>query len=217
MSQNSSKKCNKCNTEKQISEFNVDHSKPSGLSAWCKACKTKYSKKQYKNLVTGNKACGVCHRELPIKEFGLREDNTIFSGKPYRTCTKCRQSVKNSKQNSKDFGDSGAMAFVIGAEIKHEDKSLDLLLNIKKERAGWTYQQAAYFMDGITQAAEDGSINLKKIYAQYGSGRGPQACESLFKELKQAAANKMTLKAYWQAGRPYRAGAKVILEAKRKK
>lgn len=176
-----------------------------------------------KNSSNKTKKCNICHAYLTQDKFGIRKDNSIHNGEPYKTCIRCRHNAKEramlGKSNS-SISSSGPVAFVKGRKIEGEDRKLDILLQLQTEKGtGWTYQQAQYLMEGLIEAANNtGVINYNSLFRKYGSGKNTASCNTMLKELKQAAAKSMTLKQYWEAGRPFKSNpaAKVLVPGKKK-
>ena len=176
-----------------------------------------------KNLSSKTKECNVCRRTLPVNQFGVRKDNTIFNGRAYKTCNGCRQGYQEKKELAKSSAPvlrSGPVAFVKGRKIEGEDKKLDILLQLQTEKgSGWTYEQAHYLMEGLLEFANTtGIVNYNQLFRKYGSGKNAASCNTMLKEVKQAAAKNMTLKRYWEAGRPFKhnPAGKVLVPGKKK-
>ena len=169
----------------------------------------KYSEKRRAIM----KKCSACGETKPGTEFW--RDNAASDGFVSK-CKKCSVENRISNKNAGKFAKSGSVAilpnFLKSSEV---DADLSLLLQVKRERAGWTYQQALGLMSGITEAGKTGMIDFERVFARHGSGYSNSSCYSLLKELKRAAENKLSLKEYWQKGRPYRIGNKVVYKGKK--
>ena len=78
------KKCTKCKVEKELSEFNKDKSRKSGLQCHCKQCKKEHFKKHYQPKIKNNqiktdslnrliKECTKCKIEKELNEFSKKK------------------------------------------------------------------------------------------------------------------------------------------------
>lgn len=166
-----------------------------------------------------NKHCPICGKEKSFDQFNKNKAGK-FGLETY--CRMCKSiKVKQWRLNQQTGGGdklprAGAIGFTSKYTENDQDKDLNFLLDIQRpSKVGWTYQQASHLIDGLQEAAKTGVIDFKRVFAKHGSGKTEQACFSLLKELKEATKNKMNLKAYWKANRPFRPGGKVLLEGKK--
>lgn len=86
---------------------------------------------------------------------------------------------------------------------KVEGIELDFLLLRHPTKKGWTYKKAKSLVRYLRT-----SWNIKNIAIKVGFSEA--SCKQLIVELKKAAKAKMTLEVYFEKGRPFRVGRKVI-------
>ncbi len=124
------KKCSRCGTLKNESEFPKDRTRKDGLHQRCKACKNAYSRKHYKTIQNvqdsgeSMKRCSSCGELKARSEFS--KDRTKKDGL-YHLCKVCRsayrreakkvkktvrKSSKVSAAGNYDNGDVGVLAIV---------------------------------------------------------------------------------------------------------
>lgn len=90
------KTCNKCNVQKQITDFDRDSALKDGRKKYCKSCRTISQKKLYRRAVTRDPIdlsavleCSVCASSKPASEFPKKPRTRRGVG---TTCNSCRAS-----------------------------------------------------------------------------------------------------------------------------
>lgn len=169
------------------------------------------------------KTCSRCNKMQPVENF---HNNSAMKDGLSIWCKDCK-SKNAAKYNSPNYvpkkraaslppESSGVILTPAFLEAK-EKTPLDFLGAIQKtSRLNWSYDEALGLVSGLKRAFDKGAIDLKKCYTTYAPNKSYGACNALIKELKQALAARMSLEDYWKTGRKFRAGAKVLVEAKTK-
>lgn len=90
----SMKKCNKCNLEKDFSEFRKASKHKDGYRYSCKECESGH--KIHKPIIEGLKICTTCNIEQPLENYS----RAISKGKEYKqsSCKTCRNKKKALKR-----------------------------------------------------------------------------------------------------------------------
>lgn len=106
-----SSKCTKCKITKDKSKFTKNKSKPTGHSAWCKECSSKYNKLRREEAKKKNtnldydyfdfeiKKCSKCRQEKNIKNFAIVKHSTSGLHRQCRQCVNLDNRDRKRKLN----------------------------------------------------------------------------------------------------------------------
>lgn len=98
------KTCSKCQTEKELIEFNKEASRKDGLYPWCKVCLKEHRAARYvkrpKYFLIHNKICSFCKEDKPRAAFRTTSSNNLVP-----RCLKCEEDVRvQTEQNRRRCG-----------------------------------------------------------------------------------------------------------------
>lgn len=169
--------------------------------------------------------CKRCGLAKPRDDF--YKDASCARGIMYH-CKECskKKSVENNrirsqsllKNNSFHHTTSDSYLLDYPDDInKMEDLDLSFVYLIrKKSRKEWAYPETLRFLKGVKKATQNLVQNLDPVFKKLVPNRSKLACSDKLKEIRKAHEKGMTLKEYFKAGCPFRAGQQVVFKAKEK-
>lgn len=114
------KRCPKCNTEKEVCEFGKNKAKPDGLQSVCKTCKKQYNRKDYEKNITDYK-----RRTKESKEKAKAWFITLKSGLSCAQCGESHIAVLDFHHTNPSEKEDGVSVFVNSGSIEKAKKELE--------------------------------------------------------------------------------------------
>ncbi len=85
-----------------------------------------------------------------------------------------------------------------------KDINLKFLVSLGQlSKKSWTYPQVVHLLNGLNTETIKGNYDFNAIYKKYAPHKTLWSCHSMRIELTKAAQARMSLKKYWNNGRPF--------------
>jgi len=92
------KKCNKCQTEKELNEFHKDSTEKNGYKYTCKECTLGHKPRV---IPTINKVCTCCKIDKPIEQYSIIQK--IYRKSQCKTCVNKKKQIKRDLNPKQEY------------------------------------------------------------------------------------------------------------------